>query len=235
MNKKRFVLGAAGMVLSIFMCAMPVFANVKSEDKQEEAAADVSTETEPEVQEEEVETEPLTPEANLSTVDDINNESDSGKQFMTVTTKQGDIFYIIVDRDNEGSENVYFLNQVDDADLEALTDDGTTDEDAEAEEAAKEQAELEAQQDKEAQEKADAEAAAAAETAESDDKGSGNIGGLLVLLIAGIGAAGGYLWYRTRTGKKKEPENPDPDDGYNEDEDSFDYPDESGKNTESKK
>ena len=191
MNKKRFVLGAAGMVLSIFMCAMPVFANVKSEDKQEEAAADVSTETEPEVQEEEVETEPLTPEANLSTVDDINNESDSGKQFMTVTTKQGDIFYIIVDRDNEGSENVYFLNQVDDADLEALTDAGTTDEDAEAEEAAKEQAELEAQQEKEAQEKADAEAAAATETAESDDKGSGNIGGLLVLLIAGIGAAGG--------------------------------------------
>jgi len=220
MNKKRFVLGAAGMVLSIFMCAMPVFANVRSEDQQEEAAADASTEAVPEVEEEEkAGSEPLTPEANLSTVDDINNESDSGKQFMTVTTKQGDVFYIIVDRDNEGSENVYFLNQVDDADLEALTDDGTDDKDAEAEEAAKEQAELEAQQ---AREKANAEATAAAAdktvTDSKDTGGNGNIGGLLVLLVVGIGAAGGYLWYRTRSGKKKEPENPDPDDGYNEDE-----------------
>ena len=58
----------------------------------------------------------LTPDGSLTLVDDVDDEDAENMQFMTVTTRDGSYYYIIIDR--SGSEdNVYFLNAVDAADL----------------------------------------------------------------------------------------------------------------------
>lgn len=68
--------------------------------------------------------EPLTPDGNATLVDDFGGN----KQLITVTTKNGNYFYILIDRDDEGENTVHFLNQVDEADLMALMEDGQTQE-----------------------------------------------------------------------------------------------------------
>ena len=68
----------------------------------------------------------LTPDGNLTLIDDIGSTTQRGKQFITVETKTGNVFYLIIDRDDEGKETVHFLNQVDEADLLALMEDGQT-------------------------------------------------------------------------------------------------------------
>ena len=65
----------------------------------------------------------LTPDGNLSLIDDIGSSTRSGKQFITVEMKNGNMFYLIIDRDDEGEETVHFLNQVDEADLLSLMGD----------------------------------------------------------------------------------------------------------------
>ncbi len=65
----------------------------------------------------------LTPDGNLSLIDDIGSSTRSGKQFITVETRNGNVFYLIIDCDDEGEETVHFLNQVDEADLLTLMGD----------------------------------------------------------------------------------------------------------------
>ena len=68
----------------------------------------------------EPEGQPLTPEGNATLVDDYYGD----KQLITVTTKAGNYFYILIDRATEDKETaVHFLNQVDEADLMALLED----------------------------------------------------------------------------------------------------------------
>ena len=71
---------------------------------------------------------PLTPEGNMTLVDDVESETEENKQFITVVTKDGNYFYIIIDRAADGENTVHFLNQVDEEDLLALME---TDEKAE--------------------------------------------------------------------------------------------------------
>ena len=102
----------------------------------------------------------LTPEGNLTLVDDYHtNYSDgSGQQFITLVSKSGATFYLVIDRNAKGQQTVHFMNLVDEADLLALMEE----EDAEAYNAEKEavkQAELDKL-------KAEEEAKKAAEEAE---------------------------------------------------------------------
>ena len=75
----------------------------------------------------------LTPDGNLTLIDDILQvevyESEESelveKQFITVQSKNGNYFYLVIDRVGD-TENVYFMNLVDEADLMALMEEGTT-------------------------------------------------------------------------------------------------------------
>ena len=62
------------------------------------------TETEPEETTGGYEPQPLTPEGNMSLVDDITGEASGDKQFITVVTKNGNYFYIIIDRAEDGEK-----------------------------------------------------------------------------------------------------------------------------------
>lgn len=62
---------------------------------------------------------PLTPDGNLTLVDDVSGEEAEDKQFVTVISKSGNYFYLVIDRAGD-RQNVYFLNLVDEEDLLAL-------------------------------------------------------------------------------------------------------------------
>ncbi len=72
------------------------------------------------------EPQPLTPEGNMSLVDDIEGEAAEDKQFIVVQSRGGNYFYIIIDNAAEGENSVHFLNQVDEADLISIIEDGQT-------------------------------------------------------------------------------------------------------------
>ena len=65
----------------------------------------------------------LTPDGNMNLVDDIGPATGEGQQFITMTSKNGNYFYLIIDRDDKGNETVHLLNQVDERDLLDLMED----------------------------------------------------------------------------------------------------------------
>ena len=114
MNKIRTSLftGLLAVMMSIFIFPATAFAG---------GGENIET-APPKAPEKPTITAPLTPEGNLSLVDDIKVEESSDKQFVTLQSKNGNYFYLVIDRSGD-KENVYFLNLVDEADLMALLED----------------------------------------------------------------------------------------------------------------
>ena len=169
---------------------------------------------------------PLTPEGNLTLVDDYHTtySDGSGQQFITLVSKSGAYFYLVIDRASDGDQTVHFLNMVDEADLLALMEE----EQAEAYNAEKEaalQAELEKQQAEEEAKKA-AEEAAKAESEEKDFDLTGLASKFLgVVALIGLAAGGGFYFFIQK--KKKEQaakESVDPDADYREGEEELELP-----------
>ena len=61
----------------------------------------------------------LMPKGNAQLADDVSDNENL--QFITVTARDGTVFYFVIDKGAQ-SENVYFLNTVDESDLEALVE-----------------------------------------------------------------------------------------------------------------
>ena len=163
------------------------------------------------VVEEKEDTPPLTPEGNATLVDDYGGN----KQLITVTTKSGNYFYILIDRADEGEQTVHFLNQVDEADLMALMEDG-------------EATEAPAPAVCNCTEKCEAGAVnttcpvcvttttsctgkeAAPEPEEQPEKESNGMGGLIVFLVVAL-LGGGAAFYYFKVMKPKQNVKGDPD------------------------
>ena len=125
-NKKIIRLFTAALAVVLCATAFAVPASAGGGDGEPYYTETAEPEVTEEPQEEttggmEPEGQPLTPEGNATLVDDFYGD----KQLITVTTKAGNYFYILIDRANEDAETaVHFLNQVDEADLLALMEDG---------------------------------------------------------------------------------------------------------------
>ena len=167
----------------------------------------------------------LTPEGNLTLVDDYHTDySDgSGQQFITLVSKSGNTFYLVIDRNAKGQQTVHFMNLVDEADLLALMEEDAADAYTAEKEAAA-QAELDRLKAEEEAKKAEEEAATAEPPKENKiTKYAGAFLGIVALIA--LAAGGGFYFYRQQMQKKKaEKEALDPDANYTEDKGDFEIP-----------
>jgi len=180
----------------------------------EETEEPTPTENPEPVEEPEEEWGPLTPDGNMTLVDDYGAPSQAGKQFITVVTKSGNYFYIIIDRDDNGTETVHFLNMVDEADLLALMDEDAVN-DYIAQKEAKETEPTVTEEPTPTEEPEPAE-----EPEEPVKKKSS--GALVIVLILALGGAGGYFYFTKVKNKKPTATTlEDPDADYNEEEEDY--------------
>ena len=219
------------LVLSVALCAgmaAPAFAyDGEPVEEVEQPVLTAATEEEEAVTVTDEEIGALTPEGNLTLVDDYyTNYSDgSGQQFITLVSKSGNTFYLVIDRNAKGQQTVHFMNLVDEADLLSLMED----EDAEAYTAEKEaaaQAEQERKQAEEDAKKAAKEAAASGSEQTGGNKVTKYAATFLgVLALVGLVAGGGiYTFMKQKQKKQAEKEALDPDANYTEDKGDFEIP-----------
>lgn len=141
MIKKKIAAAFMAVAILAGSTAVPAFANTdpaaeqaaytettettEQETQESEIVRDGTADTAPaQTPEESTETEnnpPLTPDGNMTLVDNVTTSTGT-KQFLTLTSREGNFYYLIIDYDKDGNQNVHFLNQVDERDLIGLMD-----------------------------------------------------------------------------------------------------------------
>lgn len=157
--------------------------------------------------------DPLTPDGNMNLVDDYGEPTGAGKQFITMTTKAGNYFYLIIDRDDNGMETVHFLSAVSEADLLSLMDEAEVEqyEEQKAEEEAKKDVTVDEEPKEPVQEEPPA-----TDTKKKSMSTASIVGTVAILVIIG----GVFIAMKVVEKKKKGGgRRPDPDDDYMVEED----------------
>ena len=219
------------LMLSVALCAgmaAPAFAyGGEPVEEVEQPVLTSTTDEENVVTVTDEETGALTPEGNLTLVDDYHTDySDgSGQQFITLVSKSGATFYLVIDRNAKGQQTVHFMNLVDEADLLALMEEDAPDAYTSEKEAAA-QAEQDRLKAEEEAKKAAEEAAASGSEQPKGNKITKYAATFLgVLALVGLAAGGGiYAFMKQKQKKQAEKEALDPDANYTEDKGDFEIP-----------
>ena len=197
MNRIKF---AAAVFTAVFaLSGMTVFAqsNVPAETPTETVIEDNRT---------------LTPKGNAQLVDDISDNENL--QFITVTARDGNVFYFVIDKGAQ-SENVYFLNTVDESDLEALVEKSDKKPTATSK---PEQTENTAETDSTENDKKNTDSKTEKTEQPEQNRPKNNSGLFIILALAAAAGIGGY-YYKVILPKKKLEQADDLDDFNFEDED----------------
>ena len=154
----------------------------------------------------------LTPKGNAQLVDDVSDNENL--QFITVTARDGNVFYFVIDKGAQ-SENVYFLNTVDESDLEALVEKSDKKPTAIAK---PEQTENTAETDSTENNKKNTDSKTEKSEQPEQNRQKNNSGLFIILALAVAAGIGGY-YYKVILPKKKLEQADDLDDFDFEDED----------------
>lgn len=196
-NLKRMCAAVAAAAGLTFACTEPAAAYSDGAAQQEQAA-EAEEELWPleEQEPEETESTPFSMPGNGELVDDV-EDGGASKQFLTVQTKNGNTFYIVVDRSGN-TENVYMLSLVDENDLAEFIETADSGGDAAALEIPEPALDLETSADEEAGDGQEDDA-----DGEKQGEGTGKGGSILVILILGVCAAGICFCLKTARARKE--------------------------------
>ena len=144
------------------------------------------------------------PEGNATIIEDVSADV-VDRQFIAIQSKNGNTFYIVIDKDSKGKENVYFMNLVDEYDMLAFAEDfpeGVTVETPDGEQVEPvtdaEGNVIENPDDTSEGEKDD-------KTEKTENKGGGNNTLLILVGVLALAGGGAFYYFKVYKAKPKAP------------------------------
>lgn len=200
MRIKKWMVLCMVMLGTVFSTSMSSFAYTENAEQQttesETAEETESTEETAVLEENQSQTEatPFSVSGNGQLLDD--KSEDDSKQFLTIQTKNGNTFFLVLDR-SSNTENVYMLSMIDENDLQEFV--------SETKEAETPAVMLPEQETK------SVDTAPESEPAPETEAGGMNTGAILAIILIAAGVIGGYYYFKIVKPKKAEEEAEDED------------------------